>query len=105
MLDGRGKTAYIQSIVGGKKTMTKSQKRQMAKDAFAYYRAHQVEIVSGHLNEFVVIKGQQVLGYYGTENQAFDAMAGDELGTFIVQWCQEPGTDIANYYNNAVAFA
>jgi hypothetical protein len=85
--------------------MTRSQKRQIAKNAIAYYRARQAEIVSGHLNEFVVIKGQQVLGYYGTENQAFDAMTGDELGTFIVQWCQEPGTDIANYYNNAVAFA
>jgi hypothetical protein len=34
-----------------------------------------------------------------------DAMIGDELGTFIAQRCQKPGTDIANYYNNAVAFA
>jgi hypothetical protein len=85
--------------------MTKDQKRQMVKDAASYYRAHQAEIVSGHLNEFVVVKGHQTLGYYGTEEQAFDSMTGDELGTFIVQRCQEPGTDIANYYNNAVAFA
>jgi hypothetical protein len=85
--------------------MTRDQKRQTAKDAATYYRSRQVEIVSGHLNEFVVVKGRQVLGYYGTEDQAFDSMIGEELGTFIVQQCLEPGTDIANYYNNAVAFA
>jgi hypothetical protein len=85
--------------------MTKNQKRQMIRDAVAYYRAHQAEIVSGHLDKFVVVKGRQTLGYYGTEDQAFDSMTGDELGTFIVQRCQEPGTDVANYYNNAVAFA
>jgi hypothetical protein len=77
----------------------------MVKEAAAYYRAHQAEIVSGHLNEFVVVKGRETLGYYGTEDQAFDSMAEDELGTFIVQQCQEPGTDIANYYTNVVAFA
>jgi hypothetical protein len=85
--------------------MTKDQKKLAVKEAATYYRAHQAEIVSTHLNEFVVIKGQQILGYYGTEDQAFDSMTGDELGTFIVQQCQEPGTDIANYYNNTVAFA
>ncbi|GHV36160.1 hypothetical protein AGMMS49546_00950 [Spirochaetia bacterium] len=85
--------------------MTRNQKKLMAKDAAIYYRAYQAEIVSGHLDEFAVVKGQQVLGYYGSEDQAFDSMIGDELGTFIVQRCQEPGTDIANYYNNTVAFA
>jgi hypothetical protein len=85
--------------------MTKNQKQRMIKDAAIYYRAHQAEIVAGHLNEFVIVKGQQILGYYGTEDQAFASMTGEELGTFIVQPCQEPGTDIANYYNNAVSFA
>jgi hypothetical protein len=85
--------------------MNRDQKRQAIKEAAAYYRARQAEIISGHLNEFVVVKGKQVLGYYGTEYQAFDSMIGEEIGTFIVQQCLEPGTDIANYYNNAVAFA
>ncbi|GHU85506.1 hypothetical protein FACS189473_4560 [Spirochaetia bacterium] len=78
--------------------MTRDQKKLMTKDAAIYYRAHQAEIVSGHLDEFAVVKGQQVLGYFRSEDQAFDSMMGNELGTFIVQRCQEPGTDIANYY-------
>jgi hypothetical protein len=77
----------------------------MIKDAATYYRANQANIVFGHLDEFVVIKGRCVLGYYASEDAAFDSMIHDELGTFIVQQCQEPGTDIANYYNNAVTFA
>jgi hypothetical protein len=76
-------------------------------EAFTYYKARQGEIIAGHINEYVVIKGRQVLGYYVTLEAAFESMAqaGEELETFIVQRCQEPGTDIANYYNNAVAFA
>jgi hypothetical protein len=85
--------------------MTRDQKRQITKDAATYYRAHQAEIISGHLNEFVIVKGRQILGYYGTEDQAFDSMIGEELGTFIIQQCLEPGTDVAYYYNNTVAFA
>lgn len=75
------------------------------KEAYDYYKAHQDEIVSDHIDEYVVIKGQQICGYYENEEEAFDSMIGEELETFIVQKCQEPGTDIANYYNNAVAFA
>jgi hypothetical protein len=46
-----------------------------------------------------------VLGYFKEENDAFDSMIGEELGTFMVKKCQLPGTDIAEYFNNAVAFA
>lgn len=79
--------------------------RQEIKEAFDYYKANQDEIVAGHIDEYVVIKGQKICGYYENEEDAFDSMVGEELETFIVQKCQEPGTDIANYYNNAVAFA
>jgi hypothetical protein len=74
-------------------------------DEFAFYEARQNEIVKGHLDEFVVIKGQKVLGYYKAEDDAFDSMIGEKLGTFMVKKCRLPGTDIAEYFNNAVAFA
>jgi hypothetical protein len=85
--------------------MTRKQKQHLTKKAADWYWKHQAEIVAGHLSEFVVVKGRSVLGYHETENQAFASMTGDELGTFIVQQCQEPGTGIANYYNDTVAFA
>ncbi|MDR0731560.1 MAG: hypothetical protein LBF63_07820 [Treponema sp.] len=77
----------------------------MIEDDFTFYEAHQNEIVKGHLNEFVVIKDQKVRGYYRAEEDAFDSMIGEKLGTFMVKKCQLPGTDVVNYFNNTVAFA
>jgi hypothetical protein len=77
----------------------------MLENEFAFYEANQNEIVKGHLEEFVVIKNQKVLGYYKVEEDAFDAMIGEKLGTFMVKKCQLPGTDVINYFNNTVAFA
>jgi hypothetical protein len=77
----------------------------MIGEDFTFYEAHQNEIVKGHLNEFVVIKDQKVRGYYRAEEDAFDSMIGEKLGTFMVKKCQLPGTDVVNYFNNTVAFA
>jgi hypothetical protein len=77
----------------------------MIHDEFAFYKANQEKIVQGHLDEFVVIKNQQILGYYKSEEEAFDSMLDEELGTFMIKRCQKPGTDILEYFNNAVAFA
>ena len=77
----------------------------MINDDFIYYKTNQDKIVQGHLDEFVVIKNQQVCGYFKTEEDAFDSMINEELGTFMVKRCQKPGTDVIEYFNNAVAFA
>ncbi|MDR1099462.1 MAG: hypothetical protein LBL28_03180 [Treponema sp.] len=77
----------------------------MIADEFTFYDAHQKEIVEGHLDEFVVIKDQKVAGYHKTEEDAFDSMIGEKLGTFMVKRCQTPGTDVIKYFNNAVSFA
>ena len=77
----------------------------MINDDFLYYKTNQGKIVQGHLNEFVVIKNQQVCGYFKTEEDAFDSMITEELGTFMVKRCQKPGTDVIEYFNNAVVFA
>jgi hypothetical protein len=77
----------------------------MIEDDFAFYEANQNEIIEGHLNEFAVIKNKEVLGYYKTEEDAFDSMLGEELETFIVKKCRPLGTDVAEYFNNAVVFA
>ena len=77
----------------------------MIKDDFNYYTVNQDEIVKSHLGEYVVIMNSEIKGYFREESQAFDYMKGNELGTFMVKRCQEPGTDIINYFNNNVAFA
>jgi len=77
----------------------------MLRDDFDYYTANQAEIVKGRLGEYVVIKDSAVMDYYSNEADAFEAMKGHELGTFMVKKCQTPGTDVVTYYNNRVAFA
>ena len=77
----------------------------MIHDEFFFYKANQDKIILGHLDEFVVIKNQQVRGYYESEEDAFDSMISEELGTFMVKRCQKPGTDMIEYFDNAVAFA
>jgi hypothetical protein len=77
----------------------------MIKDEFTFYEENQKQIIQGHIDEFVVIKDRQVRGYYKLEEDAFDSMINEKLGTFMVKRCQEPGTDVIKYFNNAVAFA
>ena len=77
----------------------------MISEEFTFYKANQDKIVQDHLDDFVVIKNQQILGYYNSEEDAFNSMLDEELGTFMVKRCQKPGTDILEYFNNAVAFA
>ena len=76
----------------------------MLKDDFEYYTVNQGEIVKDHLDEYVVIKNSAVVGYFKEEAQAFESMKANELGTFLVKKCQQPGTDVVTYYSNRVAF-
>ena len=76
----------------------------MISDEFTFYKTNQDIIIKGHLDEFVVIKNQQISGYYKNEEDAFDSMVNEELGTFMVKRCQKSGTDVIEYFNNAVSF-
>jgi hypothetical protein len=77
----------------------------MIAEDFDYYDECQAEIVKGHIGEFVVVKDRRVVGYYKTEEDAFEAMKQYKLGTFMVKVCQEVGDDVAYFYNSLVEFA
>jgi len=57
----------------------------------AYFDAFHDEIVKGHLGEFVVIKGNEVMGYYKGPYDGCGAMAkrGFGPGTFATYPCTE----------------
>jgi len=76
----------------------------MVKEEFIFFENNQDKIVDGHIDEFVTIKDQKVCGYFMNEEEAFDSMIGNELGSFMVKRCQKPGTDVAKYFNNSVMF-
>lgn len=73
---------------------------------FDYYRAKQDELVKKYNGRFVVIKGQQVIGDYATEEAAVsETQKHHVLGTFLVQKV-ESGTDsYTQTFHSRVTFA
>ena len=64
----------------------------MLEGEFSYYRKHQSEFVKEHLGEFVVVRGNEVLGFYKSEAEAFEQTAKKyQPGTYLVEPCI-PGT-------------
>ncbi len=60
----------------------------MLEREFSYYRKHQPELVKDHLGEFVVIRGEEVLGFYKSEAEAFEQTAKKyKPGTYLVEPC------------------
>ena len=53
---------------------------------FNYFLAHQQELVGQYPGKFIVIKGDEVVGAYNSEIEAYrEAQKNHELGTFLIQ--------------------
>ena len=73
---------------------------------FEYYLAHQAELVEKFDGKFVVIKGNEVLGAYDSEIEAIEeTMKEHELGTFLVQKCEEGEESYTMTFHSRVAYA
>lgn len=60
---------------------------------FKYYLSHQEELVKNYLNKYIVIKGENVIGSFDSQIEAYNITAKThEVGTFLIQHCL-PGTD------------
>lgn len=75
----------------------------MLEKEFQYFKQNRNELVKTHLNEYVVIKGEEIIGFFPSEEKALRAMSEHELGTFIVQQCIPEDLDIYKYHSR-VAF-
>jgi hypothetical protein len=71
----------------------------MMEDEVRYYRANQDAIVAGHVGEFVLIEGLQVLGYYKDVEGVIDATAGHKVGMFMLTQCKPKGEDMVYVFN------
>lgn len=55
---------------------------------FEVFKKLQDKLASEHLGEFVVIKGDEILGTYSTLEEAFDNTSRTyKPGTFLIQQC------------------
>lgn len=55
---------------------------------FQFYLNNQKELTKQYLGKFIVIKGEEVIGAYDSEVEAYEETKKQhELGTFLIQQC------------------
>ncbi|MDR3170028.1 MAG: hypothetical protein LBU17_00200 [Treponema sp.] len=60
----------------------------MMLDEFTYYKAHQDEIIAGHIGEIAIIKDHAVKGYYQTMDEALEAVRDYPIETYLLKGCR-----------------
>ena len=77
----------------------------MLEKEYKYFETIAPQLAKDHPHKFAVIKDETVLGIYETMQQALEKTAkSHELGTFIVQQCEERD-NIVQRFHSRVAFA
>lgn len=73
---------------------------------FQYYLKHQNELAKKYLNKFIVIKGEEVLGAYDSQLEAYDkSKEKHEVGSFLIQLCQlGQESHTQTYYTHRASF-
>ncbi len=71
---------------------------------FKFYLSKQDEFVKDHNEEWVVIKGNKVLGFYMEQLQAIkETQKTHQLGTFMVQHISEGESEYTRTFHSRVA--
>lgn len=71
---------------------------------FKYFIKHQTELVKKYNGKFVVIKGEQVIGVYNSEIEAYtETQKKETLGTFLIQECKSGANSYSQTYHSRVA--
>ena len=70
----------------------------------SYYKSHQEELVRQYEGKVIVIVGEEVIGSYDTELDAYvETKKTHQPGTFLVQKCH-PGEEVRTFHSR-VAFS
>lgn len=76
------------------------------KREFQYYLEHQSELVKQYNGKFIVIKDNKVISAYDSELEAVtETSQQHELGTFLVQKCEEGTSSYTQTYHSRAIFA
>ena len=77
----------------------------MLEKEFKYYLDNQSKLVKDYNGKFIVIKGQDVIGVYDTEDQAyFETLKEHEEGTFLIQFCEPGDSSYTQSFHSRVQF-
>ncbi len=78
----------------------------MLEREFQYFIDNQAELVAKYHKKYLVIKGDAVIGVYDTEADAyFETELKEELGTFLIQYCEAGQKAYSQTFHTRVHFA
>lgn len=78
----------------------------MLEKEFQYYLDHQAELVEKYNGKFLVIKDEEVIGVYDTDEEAyFQTTQKHEPGTFLIQFCEPGDSSYTQTFHSRVVFA
>ena len=73
---------------------------------FAYYLKNQAELVKKYNGKYIVIKGEDIIGVFDSETDAyFKTSQTHEIGTFLIQLCNEGNSAYTQTYHSRVTFS
>jgi hypothetical protein len=82
----------------GKKVRT-----PMLEGEYAFFKGIRNRLILEHPGEFVVIKGETILGYYASDVEALRATLKEHApGSFIVQKCVSEDEEVQNFHSRAI---
>ncbi len=72
---------------------------------YKYYLKNKAELLKKYKGNFLVIKDENIIGVYGTREDAYDnAIRQYVLGTFLIQECVEDSKDTTQTFHSRVVF-
>lgn len=85
--------------------MLKAVKVMLEKE-FQYFLDHQKELVDKYHGKFIVIQGDEVIGSYSSEIEAYrEAQKLTPLGTFLIQECKPGNESYTQTFHSRAIFA
>ncbi|WP_412464451.1 DUF5678 domain-containing protein [Flavobacterium mekongense] len=78
---------------------------EMLDKEFKYYLENQEKLVKDYEGKFIVIIGEEVVGAFNTEQEAyFDSERKYKSGTFLVQFCEKGEGSYTQTFHSRVSF-
>jgi hypothetical protein len=73
---------------------------------FKYFLDHQQELVAKYPGKFIVIQGEEVIGAFDSEIQAYrESQRTNKLGTFLIQKCEMGSEVYTQTFHSRAIFA
>ncbi len=78
----------------------------MLETEFKYYLDNQDELVSLYAGKYIVIKDEEVIGVYSSDEEAyFETIKKHEPGSFLIQFCESGDDSFTQTYHSRVTFS